>query len=127
MNIAPVKMFNIYKNINFGLSGFEKAKQGPIDDPKVLKDSEYLKYTVEESIRRWNIDLPVPGNISHGGEHSTNAMLNYNGSVVFAHVKQNNKVDRIIAISDNGVQSTTRTFIYDTITGQLKKYKKEVN
>ena len=127
MNISPVKIFNTYKNINFGLSGLDKAETKPTEDPKILKDSEYLKYTVEESIRRWNVDLPIPGNVTHGGGHSTNVMLNHNGSIVFAHVKQNNKVDRIIAISDDGNQSTTRTFVYDNKTGQLNEYKKEIN
>ena len=83
MNISPVKIFNTYKNINFGLSGLDKAETKPTEDPKILKDSEYLKYTVEESIRRWNIDLRIPGTICHSGGHSLNAMISHDGNIIW--------------------------------------------
>lgn len=127
MRVTPINIINSYKNINFGLSGLDKQKPKSIEDPDVAREADILKYAVEESIRRWNIDMPIPGNISHFKGNSMNLMLNYSGDVVFAHVKKANKVDRIIKISDDGVQSVARTYIFDPKTQQLKKYEEEKN
>ena len=122
MNVPKINNYNNYRYLNFG-----NIKQKPTYDSKVVKDSENLKYAVTESVRRWNIDLPIPGVARHGAGNSINLMLNHEGDTIFAHVDKYNRVDRIITVADDGEKSVTDTYVFDKKTQELKDYKKENN
>ena len=122
MNIAPVSLYN---NNRLAFSGSKIINQKT--DTKTLNEAKGLKNTVEESLRRWNVDLPIHGNVSSAKGNSINMMLNQRDGVIFAHIKNRNEVDRIITISDDGTTSVTKTYVFDPKTHQLKKYNEEKN